>query len=240
MRWSVLLLPVLAASAFFACGGSEDKINEDEAEDIAEDALLRESDLPGNGWQETARDEFDDDDEDGGFPDTDACEALNDLISETDDEDDDDEFAKTNVTFSREARSQAEVPFEVEAEIIVHEGTSSGDDLAEQFEEILDGADFDDCMEEFIAQTAEDAGGTGQYRRREPSVDAPDGGAALAFGFVIEIQNVRVEAVGEMYFWNEKHVESQLFLFGPPALFNEDLVEDVLDAAVERVSESQE
>ena len=236
MRWPFVLALSVGLAPVFACGGGGDKISEEEAQDIADAALLVIGDLPGNGWEETARDEADEDD--SNFPDTDACEALNELISEEDD--DDGELVTTNVTFGRAPRNQAETALEVQAELVVHEGTAEDRDLADEFAEILEESQFNECMEDFLQQTAAEIGGRGEYRERDPSADPPRNGAALAFEFSLEAQGARFEAAAEMYFWNRGHVESQLFLFGPPELMKADFIEEVLEKAEDRVNEAQE
>jgi hypothetical protein len=234
-RWLPFVAVILVLSAA-ACGSDEAKIDEDEAEDIAAAALLAETHLPGNNWVETARDDFEDEDD---FPETDACEDLNAFFEDLEDEGDE-PLVMTNVTFEREPGADEPIPFEVESEIKVHEGTAGGGDLQEQGEAILEDANFDDCMEDFAEQAGEEVGGEGEYERHDPSVDAPDNGFALAFGIKLTVQGQEFEAVGELYMWTHEHVQSQVSFLGTPGQLDEDLIEDILDEAVDRVEAAQE
>lgn len=234
MRWMMLMAAGLAALAMAACGGGDDEITEDEAEDIAAAALLRQSDLPGNGWQETDRDNFEEDEDD--FPDTDACNQLNDLFQDLKDEGDD-PLAETNVNYARE---EEPISLEVEASVAVHATTAKRIDLQERGDDVFGDAGFDDCMEDFAEAAGEDIGGTGEYDRRDPSGEVPDNGFALAFAFTLRVQGQTAEVVGEMYIWQEGRAQVQLSILGTPEQVDEDLVQDIIDEAKDRVSAAQE
>ena len=234
-RWLLVSVVSVFALAGFACSSSEDKIDEDQAEDIAEKALLAESHLPGRNWTETARDDFEESDD---FPETDACEELNEFFEDLDDGDE--PLVATNVTFERAPGGDEPISFEVEAEIEVHEGTADDDDLGDKAEQLLEDAGFDDCMEDFAEQAGEDIGAVGEYERRRPSAGAPENGFAMSFIIRFTIQGEVVEAVGELYIWNDKHVQSQLSFLGTEDQMDAAPIEDILEEAADRVKAAQE
>jgi hypothetical protein len=95
-------------------------------------------------------------------------------------------------------------------------------------------------MEDFAAQAGEEAGGEGQYRRREPSVDAPNDGFAMAFGIRLRVEGFEANVVGEFYIWHDEHVEASVAFIGTPEQVQEDFIEDVLEEAEDRVRAAQE
>jgi hypothetical protein len=236
-RWLPLFALLILPLAAFGCGGDDDdpKIDQDTAEDIAEKALLAETHLPGNNWQETARDDFAESDD---FPETEACEELNEFFEDLDDGDE--PLAATNVTFERAPTGDAPIPFEVEAEIEVHEGTSEDINLGEEAEQLLEDANFDDCMEDFVAQVADEIGAEGEYERRDPGEDAPGDGFAMSFVMRLTLQGQEFEAVGELYIWNDQHVQSQISFIGTEGQMQTAPIGDILDEAEDRVRAAQE
>jgi len=235
-RSLIFLLAGLAGALALACGSDEDKIDEDRAEEIAERALLAKSHLPGRNWQETARDDFEESDD---FPETDACEELNDFFEELD-EGDDEPLVVTNVTYEREQSDDEPISLSIEAEIEVHEGTASDIDFQKEADRILEDAGFDECMEDFAEQAGEEIGGEGEYERRDPTAKAPEDGFAMSFAIRFILGEEEFEAVGELYIWNYKHVQSQVAFLGTEDQMDEDLIEDVLDEAADRVRAAQE
>jgi len=246
-----------ATLCLVACGGDGDGgvgpgealFDPADADAAAHAALPSPADMPGDGWEVTARDDFGDDDID----DFDACfeeeEACNELaglrelggIFSGDADDEDSWVGRAQVELSR-ALDDDELPGSVDVEIEVYETvteTRSGWSIARG---LIESGEFGECMEAVISQGFEDDPEVEgidlelRVRDRATLAESPHGGAAFGMEMEVSFAGIAFDAIQEIHWWPYSNAQVAVVISGPrdttPREYVEDILERVDDAIV--------
>lgn len=225
--------------------------------DAAARALLPElTDLPGEGWEETARDQFDDEgsDEEDPFQQLPSCEHLNELdgaglgglFGGAGEDDDAPPAGRAQVEFSRTVQGGI-LPTTVEVETEITETvaeTQAGWSIARS---ILTSDETKRCFEDLFAMAFAEEGESSQFgvemSSLEPLATAPHDGVSLAFGMKMSSNGVQLlDARFEMHMWPYSNAGISVVIFSETEAATSEFVSQVLstvDSKVEAAGSSQ-
>ena len=226
-RSRLLLCSLTAAVLVLGCSDDEPEIDEDADRELLEDVALTVDDLP-DGFEEV---EEDDDDGEGT---NDAFDECGDEVGLDSDEIEDNKVAEVGEDVSfvfQDDESFTRVNASVSA--------LRDADLATSQLEAFDDDDFFDCVsEELEAAISEDADGADLGEFSIDTIDpAVDGDAAAAVSIEIESEGIPFEMQVHMVLVDRFGFSVQV-LAGPDGV-DEDLVEDILDAMIDRFEDAQ-
>ena len=205
---------------------------------LARTMLPEIGELPGEGWEETARDAFDDDDADGEdpFENLPSCQHLNELDvslgSLGGSADDALPAGRAQVEYSRSVEGGIlATSVEVETEITetVAE-TQSGWSIARS---ILTSDETKRCFEDLFSQAFAEQDETSQFTVEMASLDplaaAPHDGVSLAFGMKLSMNRVELlDARFELHIWPYSNASVSVLLFSETEALTAELASQVL------------
>lgn len=244
----VRLFAVFVVGTLAACGDSDGDTQGpvpdalfavEDAEALAHAAMLDSADLPGDGWEVTAMDDFDDED-DGEFeeamqnePACSTISALSGLGGIFEDDDDELPAGRAKVEFENatlDPRLPVGIKFEVEIEETVSE-VQAGWGLAQ---EVIESEDFGACMLAVLptAFAGEDMpeGTEIDVSLRDPSASAPNEGASMGFDMDIAVGTVQLELAIEMYMWPYGNAGISALFLGSRDALDSELIDSTLVA----------
>ena len=249
-RWAAALGGLVLIGAV-ACGGGDDSdgggtgssggrgnngafIEPANADKAAHAAMLATSDLPGNGWEVTGRDEFDDSDDDNEFVSAmegvRECETLSGLASLEGllGDEDDDPAGRANVSLER-ANANAPLPTSIEVEVEIAEDASNVQGSWSLVKQIIGGDDTANCMVAALNKMfKEEIGFQATVTRGKASATPPQNGASMAFNIKLSVAGQTLDMAMEMYFWPYANAEAQVMFSGPGGSLNSNLVGETL------------
>lgn len=207
---------------------------------VARATLPEPADLPGTGWEVTARDEFDDDTEDDElFQDLPSCQHLNDLAFSAPGwmdgpGDDSPPAGRAQIELSRTVQG-AILPTSVEVEVEIAETVAemqAGWPIART---ILTSEETKRCFEDMFSLAFAQEESTGQFTVEmsalEPLGSAPHDGVSLAFAMKMSMNRVELlDARMEMYMWPYSNAGITVLFFSESKGLTSDLVGDALSA----------
>jgi hypothetical protein len=243
----------LVAMACDGGGGDDPAFDPEGGDQVAAAALPDAQDMPGEGWEVT--DESSGPEEEDAGPsfeeiagDEPECDhitqlgALGALFSDAGDDE-----ATVGVASRDLAQSNSDlviptsVSFEVEILETVGDAQDGWDVAKEIFEDDRTGTCFEAIFPELIANE-EDAPEGIKYTltAREPSTEAPNNGAGMAFDLALEYRGAEFTAALELYLWPYSNAGVTITFIGTPDNIDAELIDAVLEAADERVKASAE
>ncbi len=249
IRWATVLSSLVLMGAI-ACGGGDDNgggngssggggnngafIEPANADKAAHAAMLAPSDLPGNGWEVIARDEFDDSDDDNEFVSAmegvRECETLSGLASLEGllGDDDDDPAGRANIQLDRQ-NPNAPLPTSIEVEVEIAEEASNVQGSWSLVKQIIGGDDTANCMVAALNKMfKEEVGFQATVTRGKASATPPQNGASMAFNIKLAVAGQTLDMAMEMYFWPYANAEAQVMFSGPGGSLNSNLVGETL------------
>jgi hypothetical protein len=266
VRIVILGVAALTMIAVSACSGSEDgDVDATESGDIvgeavfdtqdadaaAHAALPAATDLPGTGWEVTARDEFDDDDDefDRYLEEEPACRQF----AEMDDlpgflgggDDEDEPLGRAQVEYSR-VFDPDEFPDTVEVEVEVFESVADVQAGWGFTKDLFESEEMAECFEAAFARSFEDDPEMEGFeieldvRPRDSLAESPRGGAAIGFDLSMEFVGFEFEVRMEIHFWPHGNAEITTGVSGTRDRMTRSHAAEVLaavDAAVARSTE---
>lgn len=263
MRMTRTVIPVtlvcFLASFLLACGGSSSDdsgpfFNPSRADRLAHEALVVEADLPGSGWEVTARDEA----EDAGESDfldmakaEPACAQLASLAALGDlggifggsGEADGAPAGRAQVELQRPGAGGF-LPVSLEVEVEIEQTVTevqSGSQLAKG---LLESDQTKNCIARVVNTMMKDqlaASGLQMTLEPRPSArPAPHDGATMGFLMSIRLPGViALDAVMDMYFWSYGNGSVNALMFGPKEDMTPALIADLLKAVDEKVIKAE-
>ncbi|MGE0134612.1 MAG: hypothetical protein AB7L91_10930 [Dehalococcoidia bacterium] len=255
-RWAALVVAVTAVVAV-GCGDDDSDFGTvklafplDQADRVAHAALPRVSELPGTGWEVTARDEFSSDSESRGeaerFMASDpACAAIAQLPGFDDAEaGDDPPYARAQVEFQRPGRGLVALPSTVGVSVEVEETSVGVQGAWSLVRPLLESGDFERCMAKLVEQTAAPSNGRTPVSitvtPKEGSVTPPQGGVVFAFDFSVQASVITVDASMEMYLWPYSNAEVTVMFTSAHGDLSADDIEATLRAVDDGMRKAQE
>ena len=223
-RTRLLLCSLATAALVLGCSDDEPEIDEDADRELLEDVALTVDDLP-DGFEEVEEEDEDDDDADDAFSvcgdevGLDRDEIEDNKVAEVGDEvsfvlEGDESFTRVNAAVA--ALRDADL---ATSQIEAFEDDEFFDCVTDELEDLITG---DGAVSDFTIDTI------------EPAVDG-DAAAALSMG--LESQGIPFEMQVHMVLVDRFGFTVQV-LAGPDGV-DEDLVEDVLDAMIDRFEDAQ-
>lgn len=216
------MVAAVALGGFAACSDSGEAIDPDEDEEIIDDAILTLDDLP-DGFEEA---EPDDDDDPAG-------DTIEDCADDAGLDSDD---IEENRVIESEPVEFALPSDDVFLSVVASIGSVRDSDLPEELLALFDDDDFQDCMFDALEDSFDDQDQDVSGFDAEVIDAAADGDASAA---------LRVEAVVSGF---DTEIEQHLVLVGRfgvavqvvslNAPIDGDLVEDALDAMIERIEDA--
>jgi hypothetical protein len=188
---------------------------------LARRALPGVADLPGTGWEVTARDEFDDDDDDIGalFATIPSCGHLADLAFAPGFGGDDDHApaGRAQVEFSRTTRGSM-LPTSVEIEVEIAETVAETQTAWAVVRPLLTSEDTRECFRDLFVAAFAEGDPTGQLKVEmsddEPLAASPQNGFAIAFGMKVFLGRTELLAGHfEMHFWPYSNAAVTVMIF---------------------------
>jgi hypothetical protein len=273
MRPSLILLcAIVALAAFTGCrgGGKDDSappagtqpagetpapdglfFPPDDADALAHAALPQVSDLPGTGWDVTARDEFDNDSEEDEFDralaNEPACTELNAFESLEGVFDSggggDLPAGRAQIEFI-DARSASPIPRSVEVSVEIERTVSEGEGALGVVKDLLESEEMQACLlAAFNAGFAEfgrarDAQIT--VMPRQLSAEVPNDGATIAYDIDLAVASVQLDLAMEVYVWALANATTTVVVLGPPDAVNNELIAPVLASVDARLTTTAE
>lgn len=231
------VLSALAASlALFAvaCGGS-DKLTYDpeDADEIAHDAVLSESDLKDFDLELVAEDDFNDDEL--SFGDTETCKKIEDSIGDVRDKVEEKREGRARTAL--EVDNGAGLPFSVNSSVSIFSEEKIVGDTFKAYRKVIEGDDLEDCFREIFEEQA--AGANVEVKSVDPSANVPSGGAARAFTITLSIQGQSIVVATEVYVWAAGNAGITLTFTGAEDDFDEDTIEAIVKAQVDNLKDAE-
>ena len=224
-RTRLLLCSLATAALVLGCSDDEPEIDEDADRELLEDVALTVDDLP-DGFEEVEEEDEDDDD--------DADDALSECGDEVG-------LDRDEIEDNKVAEVGDEVSFVLEGDESFTRLNASvaalrDADLATSQIEAFEDDDFFDCVTDELEDLITGDGAVSDFTidTIEPAVDG-DAAAALSMG--LESQGIPFEMQVHMVLIDRFGFTVQV-LAGPDGV-DEDLVEDVLDAMIDRFEDAQ-
>jgi hypothetical protein len=228
------LTPTLALITAFGlllagCGGGDDsepeqaRFDPERGEALAHAALIQASDLPGSGWQVTANDEKEVDDQ---SPDTESCKQVKQYQNDV----------KADEAKARVARAQREIaravqgaalPTGVEIEIEVYEDSALIKNHLERASGMVDNGVYSKCLTDLMDEVYRSGGLTGTTKTVSASAAAPRDG--FAFAAEGEVSGVPISLRFENYGWLDGNAKIRVSVSGTKAEVTPELVKATLE-----------
>lgn len=230
-RTSILSVTlILAGLVLTSCGGGSGTdsrstmIDPANADQVAHQALLAESDLPGTGWRVTKSDQFDSSSNDVNTP---ACKDINSQQQAAKSKADAARAGRAEKELSRETSSP--IPLAIETEVNIFKDTSTPADVLKLFTEATKSKDFGTCLQDSVNSSA------GQDTKMNmksvnSTVAAPTGGSAVAYDFSFSVQGQTFNMRFETYLWAYANSGVTVTVSGA----SEDVTADVVKAALDK------
>ena len=250
-----LLCLTLLGFTLAACGDDDDGggaqavdifFAPDSADASAHAALPDVADLPGEGWEVTAQDDFGDDDDDsfdfGAFAATEpACDQLSTLanIGGIFGSDDDEQPAGHAQVEFENARAESLIPATIEVEVEIEETVSEVEDAWGLVKGLLESDQTEACMlavfDEAFGEIASGGDIDIEVAAAQASSPAPNNGATMAFDIHMMISGVELDMAIEMYLWPYANAKITATFMGTPESLNSEVTGPTLDALVKRL-----
>lgn len=232
-----LLGAAFASLALFAAAcGSDDKLTYDpeNADEIAHDAVLSESDLRDFDMELVAEDEFDE--EELSFGDTETCQEIEKSIADV----------RDNVEEKREGRAKndfevdngAGISFSVSSTVSIFSEEKVVTDTFKAYRKVIEGDDLEDCFREIFEEQAN--GADVEIKTVDPSANVPSGGASRGFTITLSIQGQSITVATEVYVWARGNAGITLTFTGTEDDFDEDTIETIVKAQVDNLEDAEE
>ena len=251
------LLLTLIAFALTACSGDDDGgasqaldifFAPENADALAHAALPEATDLPGAGWEVTAKDDFGEDDEGDGMDfetlaaSEPACSQFSALANLGGlfggSSDDELPAGRAQIKFEN-AQSEGLLPNGVEVKVEIDETVAEATGGWEIVRNVLESEDFDACMLAVFNQSFGEMAEEGDFKIEVESADAsspaPNNGATMAFDLYMEISGISLDLAMGMYFWPYGNAEVTVSFTGSQDSLNSDLTGPTLDAVVDKL-----
>ena len=244
-RFGVMAVVVLGLVT--ACGGGEEELAfpVETADDAAHEALLAVDELPGEGWEVTAEDDFGDDgdsfvDAMDGVP---ECEPILELdgLADALSGGDDDAAGRAQVEFTR-ADETALLPETMELQVTIQESVARIQEPWELMRDAVESGDLGDCMVEALPKAVlQDAppGLEVTVDEREPSAEVPDGGVAIGFDVAIAADGLEANMAIELYLWPRGNAGVTANFGGPAETLDAGTIETVLEDFADAVAAAE-
>jgi hypothetical protein len=252
-----ILCLMLLAFALAACSGGDDDGGTSEALDIFfapenADALAHASlpdtvDLPGDGWEVTARDDFGEDDDDAfdfeAFAATEpACSQLSALSNVGGIFGGSDEgeppAGHAQVEFEN-AQAEGLVPDSIEIEIEIEPTVSDVQGAWSLVKDLFGSSQTQDCMlalfDEVFGELGADDEIMIEVTAAQASSAAPNDGATMAFDIHMDISGIELDLAMEMYIWPYGNAKVTVTFMGTPDSLDAGVTGPTLDAVVEKL-----
>jgi hypothetical protein len=250
----------MATGLLFGCKDGEDAdlrvfFEVDKADEAAHAAMVEPADLPGRGWEVTARDAGGDDNADSEFLDMarrePACAQIASLASLGelggifgDSVDNDAPAGRAQIELEQPSGSGAFMPVSLEVELEI-ERTASGVQSGWQIvKELLESEQTRNCIARvvntmFREQFAE-SGLQMSLEIRAPQGTAPHGGATMAFAMSLRFPGVlAADGLMEMHFWPYGNGKVTVFVFGSREDMTQPFVRDLMKAVDDKIVKAE-
>ncbi|HEU0074509.1 MAG TPA: hypothetical protein VFS30_10895 [Dehalococcoidia bacterium] len=252
-----LICLTLLALGLTACSGGDDDGGGSNALDIffapenadalAHASLPEAADLPGGGWEVTARDDFSDGGDDGFDFETfaasePACSQLSALANVGgifgSGDDDDLPAGRAKVEFEK-AQADALLPNGIEVEVEIEETVSEVEGAWTLIKNLFESDETQTCMLAVFNQVFGELAADGDIKvdvaAAEASSEAPNNGATLAFDIHMDISGIELDMALEMYLWPYGNAKVTVQFMGTPDTLDSDVTGPALDAVVEKL-----
>lgn len=221
---------------------------------LARSMLPEPADFPGAGWEVTARDDFDDNNgeygdgygDEGGqpFPDLPSCQHLNEFAFSLPGQmngsgDDGTPPGRAQIELSRTLQG-ATFPTSVEVEVEIAETVAevqAGWSIART---LLTSDETKRCFEDLFRVAFAEQDGTGQVTAEATSLDpaaaAPHGGASLAFGIKVSMNDAELfDMHFEIHFWPYSNARVSVLIISEGDTLTPEVAADLLSAVDAKV-----
>ena len=216
------LVAAVALGGFAACSDSGEAIDPDEDEEIIDDAILTLDDLP-DGFEEAEPDDDDDP----------ASESIEDCADDAGLDPDDIEENRVVESESIEFTLPSDDIF---LSVVASIGSVRDTDPSERLLALFDDDDFQDCMFDALEESFADQGQDVSDFDAEVIDAAADGDASAALRVEAEVSGFDTEIEQHLVLVGRFGVSVQVVSLNAP--IDGDLVEDALDAMIERIEDA--
>jgi hypothetical protein len=248
-----ILCLTLLAFVVAACGGDDDGGSSkaldiffapENADALAHASLPAAADLPGDGWQITAQDDFssssDNDFDFAAFAETEpSCSGVSALSAAGGilGDDSDEPAGKAKVEFEN-ASTGAPLPNSIEVEVKIEDTVEEVDQAWDTVKGLFESDDTETCMlavfNEVFGQLA-DQDIKVDVTPVEASSDAPNDGASMAFNLHLNAAGQELDLAMEMYLWPYGNAKVSAQFMGTPDTLNAEVTGPTLDAVATKL-----
>jgi hypothetical protein len=242
----IFVVCVLLAGACRGGGDSSPFFDPAQADALAHQALPQQEDLPGSGWEVTAKDKFNDEDEDDGsfeeliasYPSCSHLSGLAELGGLFGGDDSADQPAgRAQIEFERLGR-RAQMPSSVEVEIEIEKTVVEVEGGFGIIKEVIESEDTKRCLSDYLDEIVEQeaSGLQASMKPIDPTSTAPHEGAAMAFEFDMRFAGITLDGIFEMYFWPYGNAGVTVVFGSSREDFSSDHVSETLKAVDRRIA----
>jgi len=234
-----------AATATTAGNGSDGTPaasgNTGEDDDIAHNAMISETDLPGTGWTVVSTDEFGDsllDADETDFSDIEACQQYVDQIRDAAETADAVRTGRASKSFQR---TDDLLGSSVDIEVNVYENGDAAKDLISNAKNAFDSSDFQECFREIFKGSEGEIPEDIQFELNttDPLSDAPHDGVAQAFDLKLSAAGQTFSLHAEFYAWADDRATAFVSVLGTPDSMDAEVVQAAVGKTDEKLSDAQ-
>jgi hypothetical protein len=208
---------------------------------IAHNAMISETDLPGDAWSTIATDEFSGsflDVEGTDLGDTPACQTYVDKVQAAGQTAEAARVGRASKTFEQ---PNALLGASVDVEVGVYKDSKVASNLISEAKKAFDSGDFDDCFREAVKSSEGEVPEEVQFELKpvDPATDAPHDGVAKAFDLQLSASGQTFQLHAELYAWADNKATAFVSVFGTPDSIDADLVKAAVDKTSDKVGDAQ-